>query len=333
MAFHAVSLDDYRNRPVTALDVIRLRDALTFEDGVTLSEAQALFDIELSPVKKHVSWKGVFIDAIAEHAIDNTEPYGYLTALKVDWLLRQAAPRGRILSRNCFELLVALTGLARWVPERLVSALLDEVYCAVAAGDGPLRQDGRLAPGTITERDSEVVRHILYMASTGSQGGITRGEAEGLLAIDSIVACSAPVAGWTELLAKTIGDAVLASTGKVGPIREVFLAPDCTGTDKPSLLAALHRGFARYGFQTNEDRAIASLERQRVSIITGDDIRLATATWLEHALAGQHERPSVALALMMESLGNQGRSLSDQSRSIDVAVLPLSQPRRAIKAA
>ena len=304
---------------------MRLSDALTFEDRVTQAEAQALFAIEFSSVIKHPSWKGFFIDAIAEHAIHDTAPHGYLTALKADWLLRHVAPEGRILSRNAFELLTALMGLARWVPERLVSALLDEVYCAVAISDGPLRTE-RMPPGTITEHDSEIVRQILYTAASCGQGGITRVEAEGLLAIDAIVATSAPVAGWTELLAKAIGDAMLTASGQAAPIREIFLGLESTATDAGTLAASLRRNFARYRTETNEDRAIASLERQRVSIITGDDVRPASAGWLVDVLAGQHERPSIALTLLMEAL-------NEQRYKLDVALQPLIATSRAVRAA
>jgi hypothetical protein len=325
MAFQAVCLDDLAQRPVTALDVVRLRDALAYEDYVTETEAQSLFAIEFARFAKHPSWKGFFIDAIAEHAIHDTAPYGYLTALKADWLLRQVAPEGRILSANAFELVTTLMGLARWVPERLVSALLDEVYCAVAISDGPLR-DHTLPPGTITELDSEIVRQILYTAGSCGQGGITRVEAEGLLAIDAIIVSSSPVAGWTELLAKAIGDAILTASGQAGPIREMFLASECATTDAPTVSSSLRRNFARYRNETNEHRAIASLERQRVSIITGDLVRPATTDWLIEALAGQQCRASVALTLLFDAL-------TDHRHLLDVAFQPLINTARVVRAA
>ena len=319
MAFQAFSLAELASQPcISALDVVRLQDALAFDGPVTLDEAQALFEIEFAPVQKHPSWKGLFIDAIAEHTIHDTAPHGYLTALKADWLLRQIAPQGRILTRNSFELLTTLLGLARWVPERLVAALLDEVYCAVAASNGPLREGTSLPPGTLTERDTDVVRHILYTAGSSGHGAITRVEAEGLLAIDAIVASSQPVAGWSELLAKAIGDAVLTASGHTGPIREVFLSPE--GSPEPGkLINTLRLGFARYHPQTCEDRAIASLERQRVSIITGDEVRPATASWLIEALRGQQERPSVALSMLFVSLAEHRCSLDPSLQHLVIA--------------
>ena len=175
MAFEALSLADLSAKTaISALDVVRLTDALTFEGAITEDEARALFAIEFAASEKHPSWKGFFIDAIAEYAIHHCEPHGYLTAHKSDWVLRQAAPAGRILTRNSLALVTTLVAMARWVPERLISALFDEVYCAIAANDGPMRDGIEAAPGSITQRDCDVVRHILYSAGTSGHRSITR---------------------------------------------------------------------------------------------------------------------------------------------------------------
>ncbi|MEQ1695613.1 MAG: hypothetical protein ABL901_07205 [Hyphomicrobiaceae bacterium] len=324
MAFHALGLDTLAHKgTITAVDVVRLHDALTFDGPVTEQEARELFAIELSSCEKHASWKGVFIDALTEFAIHHTAPHGYLTALKADWMLRLAAPEGRVLSANTFALLQTLLSLARWAPERLISTLLDEVYCAVAAGDGPLRHGQAVAIGTITGRDCDVIRHILYSAGTCGQGSITRVEAEGLFAINSVITAGDPLSGWSELFGKAIGDCLLSVSGHTGPVREVFLCPDHGST---SAVAGLVTGFGRYHRQSNEDRAIAALERQRVSIITGDDIRPITAGWLAGALERHHQRPSVAVAALMEAL-------SMQHSELDGVLSPVVGSRPAVRAA
>ena len=324
MAFHALALDTLARKPsITALDVVRLHDALTFDGPVTELEARELFAIELSGSDKHPSWKGFFIDALTEYAIHHTAPHGYLTALKADWLLRLAAPEGRILSANTFALLQTLLSLARWAPERLISTLLDEVYCGIAAGDGPLRQH-RVPAGTITERDCDVVRHILYSAGTCGQGSLARVEAEGLLAINSVITTGEPLAAWIDLFGKALGDAMLTVSGQTGPACEVFLSPGYGNAG--NLAAGLRSSFSRYRPQLNEDRAIAALERQRVSIITGDDIRPMTAAWLAGALERHHQPPSPAVAVLMEALG-------EHNRDLDGTLLPMISAQPATRAA
>lgn len=308
MAFHSVSLHDLAQKAfMSAVDIVRLHDALTFDGPVTEDEARALFAIEVSGLEKHASWKGFFIDALTEFAIHQTAPQGYLTALKADWLLRLAAPEGRILPGNSFALLQALMSLARWVPERLTSTLLDEVYCAVAAGDGPLRQGYAVPAGTITERDCDIVRHILYSAGSCGQGSITRVEAEGLLAINSVVSNEDPLVAWMDLFGKAIGDAMLNVSGQTGPVREVFLSPG--HGDTAAVLDSARVGFTRYRLQSREDRLIAALERQRVAIITGDDVRPITAEWLAGALNRHHQPRSAAVEVLIHAIGDHNLDL------------------------
>lgn len=310
MAFHSVSLDDLARKPfMSAIDIVRLHDALTFDGPITEDEARGLFAIELSGLEKHPSWKGFFIDAMTEFSIHQTAPQGYLTALKADWLLRLAAPKGRILQGNSFTLLQTLMSLARWVPERLTSTLLDEVYCAVAVGDGPLRQGYTVPIGTITQRDCDIVRHILYSAGSCGQGSISRVEAEGLLAINSVVTNAEPLADWIDLFGKAVGDAMLTVSGCTGPVREVFLSPSYGNT--ADVMANLRDGFSRYRPQSREDRSIEALERQRVAIITGDDARPITAEWLAGALERHHQPQSAAVEILMKAAGDYCVNLYD----------------------
>lgn len=326
MAFQADALAALVTKScITAVDVVRLQDGLTFDGPVTEYEALALFAIELSNSVKHPSWKGLFIDAIADFTIHQTEPFGYLTALKSDWVLRAAAPRGRVLTPNMFALLEALLSMARWVPERLVAALLDEVYCAVGAGDGPLRVRGGVPLGTITQFDCDVVRHVLYCAGSGGNIPIGRVEAEGLLAINSAITATSVPAEWTELFGKAIGDAALTASGLTGPVREVFLAREMLDGAVP-VADALAKSFGRYRPQAREDRAITALERQRISIITGDDIRPVTAEWLASALERHHQPPSVSVTVLKEALGLRGIKL-------DEALSPWVEDARTIRAA
>lgn len=306
MAFESMALAELAAKPsISALDVVRLHDALTYDGPIREDEALALFAIELADNEKHPGWKDFFIDAIGEYTIHHCAPHGYLTAHKADWLLRQSAPAGRVLTRNIFSMLITLVAVARWVPERLISALFDEVYCAVGANNGPLRERPGTMAGSITPRDCDVVRHVLYSAGTSGHRTITRVEAEGLLAINSAITSEEPCSAWTELFCRAIGDAVLAAGGYTGPTREVFLCPDWDGVEVCQLKTSLHRGMDRYRPQATEDGALGMLERQRISIITGDDVGLASADWLAQALTVHASPPSTAVALLMAILSER----------------------------
>jgi len=228
MAFAGMNVDLLLSKPeISAVDVVRLRDGLSYDGPVTEHEAHALLTLELSDIPKAGIWKAFFLDAMTAFAIHDQAPDGYLTADKADWLLRIAAPQGRILSSTLFELLTTILSTARWAPQRLVSALLDEVYCAVASGNGPLRS-GRYASiprGVVTEHDTEVVRRILYAAGKSDVRAITHAEASGLIAIDMAGARGAVDPAWTDLFCRALLDANLAASNRAGPPREFFLSP------------------------------------------------------------------------------------------------------------
>ena len=326
MAFDTVSLDRLLEaQQVTALDAVRLRDCLTHEGPVSETEARAFFAIEKSRSAKHPSWKSMFIDAVTAYAIHDAPPDGYLTADKADWLIREAAPQGRILSATMFELLTTIVAAARWSPERLVAAFLDEVYCAVACGDGPLREGAAIAPGNITDRDTELVRHVLYAAGGNDMRAITRCEAAGLLAIDAACVPNAANPAWTELFTKALGDAAMTASGYAGPVREIFLAPEHGPTDPGSAIAGLRRGLARYRPQSAEDLAIAGLERQRLAIVTGDEVQACTAEWLAAALSRDHSATPARAILMA--------ALAEQQRLLHPALQDLMARERSIRAA
>jgi hypothetical protein len=302
MAFHAFPLEPLLSTStLSAVDVVRLSDALTHDGPVTEDEIAQLFALELAPIAKHTSWKGLFIDAVIDGVIHHRAPEGYLTADKADWLMRAAAPAGRVLSPNIFELLTALLAVARWVPERLVAALLDEVICAIKFADGPLRAGSGLAPGEIDGRDCDVIRRILYAAAGSDRRTVTRCEAEALLAIDASLAAMPAPLEWTELYCKAIADAVLSASGHAGPPRETLLSPALGVSDEASLVVALQRGFAQYRQVATEDHAIAALERQRLAIVTGDEARPCSAAWLAEAL-GRPDALTPAQAVLNAAL-------------------------------
>ena len=308
---------------ISDLDVVRMRDAFTFDGPITEHEARVLMLIEQAHSAKPISWKGFFLDAMLEYAIHTATPDGYLTADNADWLLREAAPAGRILTANMFELLSALLSSARWAPQRLVSALMDEVYCAIASGNGPLRHSGDVPPGIMTERDVEITRRILYASGLGIPRSIDKAEVAGLLAIDAACAEAPLLTSWADLFCKAMYDAAMSASGHSGPSRERTLAYIEPGIAPASLIDTLAARSSLYLQLTAEERSIAALERQRLEIVTGDDVEPCTAEWFCHAFA--FERPGTpAYAILFEALSRQPGSLDPAIRaflSLDCAVL------------
>lgn len=309
MAFETVNVDRLLAKSeISAVDVVRLRDALDYNGPLSETEAAALLEIELSRMPKAGIWKAFFIDAMTAFAIHDQPPDGYLTADKADWRLRIAAPQGRILTPTLFELLTSILSSARWAPQRLVSALLDEVYCAVASGDGPLRIGRRADRNVVTDHDVEVVRRILYAAGKSDLRAIHHAEASGLIAIDMAGSKGEVHPAWIDLFCRALIDAAMAASCRSGLPRELFLSPGPLAADRGQWRRLLAAAGPNYRAQTSEDLAIAALERQRLAIVTGDEVEVCSVEWLARML--DHERPgSEARDLLLEVYTDLAASL------------------------
>lgn len=277
---------------ITALDVVMLRDGLLHDGPVTYAEVLALTALEASAAPKHPTWNSLYIDALVAFTITDTAPEGYLDTGKAECLLALAAPAGRAVTPTVFEMLTAVLAAARWVPERLTVALLDEVLCAVACGTGVLRVNGTIAPATLTTTDVERVRRILYGAiAPGQPAAISRREAMSLLAIDA-AAADWQDRSWTRLFTAAMLDAALTASSMAGPPREVLLGPSRADP------------LAGYRALAIEERTLATLERQRVAIIAGDDPAPFEAEALVAALDRQPDTPAMsALTALLADAG------------------------------
>ena len=95
--------------------------------------------------------------------------------------------------------------------------------------------------------------------------------------------------GWTDLFVKAIASSVMAASGYAAPPREIALARDAWLDRRGDLwldaiLGGTSRGlgglFGGYRQQTEEERAIARLTRQKIEIVTHEAITPAEAAWL-----------------------------------------------------
>ncbi len=287
MAFNSIPLDLLSRGPeITDLHVVRLGDALRNDGPVTFAEALALTAIEGSPIARHHSWRAFYIDAMLAYMIADTAPEGYIDVAKADRLLALVAPSGRIATPAIFEMLTVVMAHARWLPERLTAAVLDEILCTIAAGDGALRPDGQDAhadAGTITTTDIDRIRHVLYCAANPGMR-ITAIELRAILAIDAASVSRAD--GWDGFFVAALADAALTASGYAGPARETVLSPGNGAGTRGDFLAA-------YRPMSIEERSIEALERQRIAIITGEEPSQFDAVQLSAALDEQPGTPAM----------------------------------------
>lgn len=277
-------------------DVLSLRRAF-YDDGVIEpSEAKLLFDIHDACNVQDEGWADFFVEAVTDYCVRQAEPEGYVTVENADWLIEAICRDGHITTKTELEALISVIETARWSPPRLAAFALDQVKHAVLKGDGPLRTGGKLEPGVIQEGEVDLLRRMIYGFGGDGSVGVTSAEAKVLFEIDEALGDDAFNAAWTELFVKAIANVVMGASGYQVPSREEALRVEAwldeRGDLSPFELASkvaqegLSGVISSYFGQSKEDRAIARLERQRLEIVTGEQITDDEVQWLCDRLGG-----------------------------------------------
>ncbi len=297
---------------ITRADVERLRLEFRVAGIGTADEAEALVVLDGATTDRDPAWPLFLAEALAEYIVRTAAPEGYVSAANARWLLDRMAPGGRIASKTMLDVVLRVLASARWVPIGLALAAMEAVRLAVVEGRGPLRDGGDLPAGRITARDVEILRGILYAFAGYGYVPLTRDEAKLLAAIDDATAVGTPNADWIDLYVKAMANAALSASGYGIGSRERALArsaPTADGDDRQSA-TALRRMMLAGGYGdvlddyaplSVEDRTLARLERQRVEIITGEEIQPVDPDWLA-ARIGRGEAASVATAALADLL-------------------------------
>lgn len=291
---------------------------------ISAGEADLLFRLNEGCAITDAAWPELFIEGITDYIVFQERPQGYLTASNAHWLIDRVSKDGKVESRTELELLVTVLDKARWAPISLATFALEQVKRAVISGTGPLRNGMMLEPGRITAGEVDLLRRILYAFGGDGHVAVTRDEANILFDIDEAVANAETNPAWTDLFVKAVANVIMAASGYAVPSREEALrqeaaldSPDQQTSVMAFLLSMVQSNLSTvkdaYHNQTEEERALAHLEHQRIEIITNEAITEVEASWLaarigrdgrlspsEHALVAylKAESPSIHPVLL-----------------------------------
>lgn len=271
-------------------DVTRLKEAFEADPQINDGEADALLRLNRTCRIHAPSWSEFLTDAIAEYLLNQNGPEGYITVDKSRWLVGKLATDGWVANRAEFDLLLAVLGRARWFPLSLATFALEQVAGAVIHGFGPLRRGSGAGmahgavPGTVGEPEVALIRTVLSAFGGESVLPLTRPETEILIAINKAVAGRRAPPAWIDLYARVMANVILAENGYAVPPRAVALRPSAIEEGQGGIDEQIGVSLARlrheYHTQSIEERALTRLERQRIEIVTGEEIAAEEAGWL-----------------------------------------------------
>jgi hypothetical protein len=293
---------------ITAEDVRAIRQAI-YPDGVIgIMESEWLFALNAACKVQDPAWPILFVEALTDQIVFQSEPQGYVTERDAAWLIARVNQDGHVASTTEMELLVNILEKSQECPAILSNYVLKQVHAAVLTGEGPLRSGRIHVKGLVDAADVELLRRTLYAAGGLSSVAITRAEADVLFDISDATANAANDPAWADLFVKAIANHLMFASGHAVPSREDALRRsrwvDDTRTDVGGFFGRMVKGLSDLGSQYRE-AGLAALTSEAGS---SEAITAAEAEWLagrllrdnrlqphEEALLAflKHESPSI----------------------------------------
>lgn len=308
-----------RRGSIKDADVVVLRKTVASHNVLDQSSIDDLFRIQALCHLQCPAWAEFFVETVTDFLVREKQPTGYLTLEHVRYLIERIERNDRLETKTEFDLVLNLLDKARWAPERLVTAALEEVHVAIATGFGVLRGGQDRASGEVTTQDIADIRRILY-AFGGDEGSpLTRTEAEILFAIDECLSEPDRPGEWAALFTLSVANVMLSVSGYRVPPRDVALGYPAVSqsgdTPGQQLRTGIDRILGASSRMSPEERSIARLERQRIEIVTGEQAAEPDAIWLVERLE-QRFATSPHLGVLLARFRDRDTPLHPALRSV-----------------
>ena len=288
--FRFKSLEAIRARgAITAADVSALR-MQTFGSPMNISKEfmEDIIDLDNLCSVRDSSWQDFYTELLSEFIIEQSEPRGYITVENAEWLMACLQRGDQVPTYRGVELLIHILDKSRWSPSSLVAFALDQVKDAVINGEGPLRDGRELTKGVVGEAEVALLRRILFAFGGDGNMAITKQEAEILFDINEMTSEADNDPAWTDLFAKAIANYLMCSSGYRVPTREAALKRELwleerdgtTGFIAKMVAGGLKSVWNAYAEQSDEERALARLEQEKIKLITAEIVTDNEANWL-----------------------------------------------------
>lgn len=195
---------------LSAEDVLALRRAVWPDGAVARAEAEAIFELHRLTREPGVEWGDFFIEAIADHVLNGTEPSGYVDDETAAWLIGRIGRNGEAIGPVELELVVRILEKALNAPASLKAWALAEIERCVLEGRGATRRDGDVRPGVVDEAEVGLLRRIVFAGGGDGALVVSRDEAEMLWRIKDSTLGAANASGWKTLFVQAVGNHLMA---------------------------------------------------------------------------------------------------------------------------
>ncbi len=300
---------------IVADDVMALR-RVAYPDGmIGRAEAEAVLALERSTGGAACrEWQALFVEAMVDHVVHQTEPAGAVADTEADWLT--GALRGRVATPGELEALVRIMEAARAMPPAFAAFALQQVKDGCLTGEGPTTRGRCHYSRVVDAADVDLLRRMLFAAGGDGSTDVTRAEAEVLFDLHDQTVGQDNDPGFSDLFVKAIAQHVLAASGRQVPTREALFQP-MNAIESRGVFGVFERlraaGFAGpfaggvadllRSPQSAVEGAYADLNRHRAAAA---DIGADESAWLARRIMRDGRPTEAEKALLTFILGEKG---------------------------
>lgn len=223
-------------------DVQAIRRTIYSDDGrISRSEAEALFTVDRGRKAHNQDWSALFVDALADYALNQQPPSGYVSEENARWIEAQILRRKEPATDTDVAMLAKIIETAREVPPSFSAFALRVVKEAVIYGDTPDDQGRPMDAGRVDEAEIDLLRRVLWGAGAEGQLAVSRDEAETLFAIADATAGAENAPAFEDLFARAVGNFLIGATGRNMPTRSDALRWQADNDYKVNVVGMLSR--------------------------------------------------------------------------------------------
>ncbi len=176
---------------------LQLRRMIYAKGSVTRKDAEILFKLDRACSKKDPAFAALYVEALTDYFVWQTEPKGYVTAEQGKFLIDNVAGDRHVERKTELELVLNVVHWARQCPEALVTLVMEAVRQSVLLSrENPLGANRPRA--NIGAGDVAILRKALHAPAGDGSLLVTRREAEMLFALNEATGAGENDPAWRE---------------------------------------------------------------------------------------------------------------------------------------
>jgi hypothetical protein len=193
---------------IEAEHAFQLRRMIYSKGSVTQHDAEVLFKLDRACSKKHPAFAALYVEALTDYFVWQTDPKGYVTGPQAKVLIDNVAGDGHVSAKTELELVLSVVHWARQVPGELIALVLDAVRQSVMLSRetalGANRPQAAIGAG-----DVAILSKALHAPAGDGSLLITRREAEMLFTLNDETKAGHNDPAWTDFFVRAIANHLL----------------------------------------------------------------------------------------------------------------------------